>query len=171
MADAAFAVRTACAVGLHAQNWGEWRAAVCQTCGNLPYRHSCPSALCVQVLSAMTQAAMLHVRGPLVSQDRIARALQTLQASMDATLVCPQCRYACSLRAAPELSSAIPLMHLVILPPHCRLSYMQSSSPSYVLMASLDAARAMITQPGFLVEAQEAAQVCSSWGETAAQGG
>lgn len=47
---------------------------------------------CVQVLSAMTQAAMLHVCGPLVSHDRIARALQTLQASMGAELVCPHCR-------------------------------------------------------------------------------
>ena len=34
-----------------------------------------------KTLSALTQAAMLHVRGPLVDRDRISRALQLLQVS------------------------------------------------------------------------------------------
>ncbi|GAB4824084.1 hypothetical protein N2152v2_011130 [Parachlorella kessleri] len=52
-------------------------------------------------LSAMTQAAMLHAKGPRVSHAKLARALQVLQ----------------------------------------------SSSPSYLLMASLDAARAQASDP------------------------
>ncbi|KAK3279162.1 hypothetical protein CYMTET_12938 [Cymbomonas tetramitiformis] len=51
-----------------------------------------------KVLSSMTQSAMLHLQGPRVSPERIARSLQVLQ----------------------------------------------SSSPSYVLMASLDAARVQV---------------------------
>ena len=62
-------------------------------------------------LSAMTQAAMLHVRGPRVAAQRVSRALQVLQ----------------------------------------------SSSPSYLLMASLDAARAQAADPAAHEEALAAA--------------
>ena len=65
----------------------------------------------MQVLSAMTQAAMLHLRGPRVDPSRVSRALQVLQ----------------------------------------------SSSPSYILMASLDAARAQAQIPGSFQEALDAA--------------
>lgn len=66
-----------------------------------------------KVLGAMTQAAMLHAQGALVSPSRISRALQTLQ----------------------------------------------SSSPSYVLMASLDAARAQAMATGTYNAPMQAAQV------------
>lgn len=60
-----------------------------------------------KVLSAMTQAAMLHVQGTLIDRDRIAKALQLVQ----------------------------------------------STSPSYLLLASLDAARQQIaTQGNFLMQ-------------------
>ncbi len=65
-------------------------------------------------LSAMTQAAMLHLGfNSKLNPDQISKSLQLLQ----------------------------------------------SSSPSYILMASLDAARAMVEQPGFLDEPMAAAQV------------
>ncbi|KAG2436379.1 hypothetical protein HXX76_006686 [Chlamydomonas incerta] len=82
-----------------------------------------PSALCCgadvvmqsthKVLGAMTQAAMLHLRGEQVSAARISRALQTLQ----------------------------------------------SSSPSYLLMASLDAARHQAATGAAFEEPCAAAQV------------
>lgn len=62
-------------------------------------------------LGALTQAAMLHVRGRRVQRERLARALQMLQ----------------------------------------------SSSPSYLLMASLDAARAQAAQPAAHEESLAAA--------------
>lgn len=61
-----------------------------------------------KVLSALTQASMLHLRGERVSCDRIQRNLQLLQ----------------------------------------------SSSPSYLLLASLDAARAQLDQAGLELMAQ-----------------
>ncbi|GAX84294.1 hypothetical protein CEUSTIGMA_g11716.t1 [Chlamydomonas eustigma] len=65
-----------------------------------------------KVLSAMTQAAMLHVKGDLVNTSRISKALQTLQ----------------------------------------------SSSPSYLLLASLDAATAKLTDPGYMMLPLQAVQ-------------
>lgn len=64
-------------------------------------------------LSAMTQAAMLHSQGGLVSHSKVARALQVLQ----------------------------------------------SSSPSYLLMASLDAARQQAASPGVFSEPLAAAEL------------
>ncbi|KAG2454562.1 hypothetical protein HYH02_000407 [Chlamydomonas schloesseri] len=82
-----------------------------------PSALSCGADLVMQsthkVLGAMTQAAMLHLRGGRVSSARISRALQTLQ----------------------------------------------SSSPSYLLMASLDAARHQAAAGGAFVEPCVAAQV------------
>ncbi|KXZ51235.1 hypothetical protein GPECTOR_13g722 [Gonium pectorale] len=82
-----------------------------------PSALSCGADVVIQsthkVLGAMTQAAMLHVRGGRVSPSRISRALQTLQ----------------------------------------------SSSPSYLLMASLDAARAQAAAGGAYDEPTAAAQV------------
>jgi arginine/lysine/ornithine decarboxylase len=70
-----------------------------------PSALQCGADLAVQSthkqLSAMTQAAMLHVRGQRVARERLARSLQVLQ----------------------------------------------SSSPSYLLMSSLDAARAQASSP------------------------
>eukprot|EP00198_Chlamydomonas_reinhardtii_P010422 XP_001699759.1 lysine decarboxylase [Chlamydomonas reinhardtii] len=82
-----------------------------------PSALSCGADMVMQsthkVLGAMTQAAMLHLRGERVSAARTSRALQTLQ----------------------------------------------SSSPSYLLMASLDAARQQAAAGGAFAEPCAAAQV------------
>ena len=82
-----------------------------------PSALQCGADLAVQSthkqLSALTQAAMLHVRGQRVARERLARSLQVLQ----------------------------------------------SSSPSYLLMSSLDAARAQASSP----QAHEQSLVAASY--------
>ncbi|KAA6423748.1 MAG: hypothetical protein FRX49_06319, partial [Trebouxia sp. A1-2] len=69
-----------------------------------------------KTLSALTQAAMLHIKGDYIDTGRVSRALQLLQ----------------------------------------------SSSPSYLLMASLDGARAHAQQPGIWEEPLRAGQLSTA---------
>ena len=97
-----------------------------------------------KVLSAMTQGAMLHIRGPRVDPVRVTRALQVLQVRHANLVLFGQKAY-----RYPESPDFRPLNFLTI----------QTSSPSYILMASLDAARAAITETGFMDAPLAAAEV------------
>ncbi|KAF8056842.1 speA [Scenedesmus sp. PABB004] len=92
-----------------------------------------------KVLTAMTQAAMLHVQGPRVRHERVSRALQ-----VRARRARPPAGPARSAvpRAARAPSSA-PARTVA-----GSAQVLQTSSPSYLLLASLDAARAHAARPG-----------------------
>ena len=130
-----------------------------------------------KVLGSMGQSSMLHAQGALVDRTRISRALQTLQvlcplpalALRPASAVLPaamqpalpitarslaaECGWDCPARFQTTAVAAESIRGLWML--------MQTSSPSYLLMSSLDAARHQAVQPSTWTEPTQAAmRIC-----------